>query len=433
MVLDEAHVSRNGTTFPRGFARDDVQFDLVRAGDLVTLHYGKSLIERERTAGSVPVYGTNGCCGWNDKALGAGPTVILGRKGMGPLGVEWCEGPFWVIDTAYYVTPNGSTIDLYYFYYLIKYIGLNHLKDGTSNPSLSRETFYAQLLPLPTFEEQRKIAGVFRSLDDKIDLNRRMNETLEAIARTLFKSWFVDFDPVRAKMEGRQPAGMDAETAALFPDSFKDSPLGPIPNGWSDAPFLQVAELISGGTPSTSEPAYWGGGIPWASAKDVSQCADAFLIVTDRTISDAGLSNSATKIVPKFTTVVVARGATTGRFAMFGRDIAMNQTCYGLRSRDGQHFYFNCLFHDLVGELVHAAHGSVFDTITTTTFEQSRVAIPPLPIRQAFERCVESLFLKILLNVDESGTLAALRDALLPKLLSGEIRVNDAEPTIEEI
>ncbi len=165
---------------------------------------------------------------------------------MGPLGVEWCNGPFWVIDTAYYVTKNRRDLDLKYFYYLIKYVGLNHLKDGTSNPSLSRDTFNSQLLPLPTPGEQKLIAGVLGSLDDKIDLNRRMNETLEAMARGLIKSWFVDFDPVRAKMEGRQPVGIDAETAHLFPESFEESLLGLIPSGWRPCSWGDVITLEYG-------------------------------------------------------------------------------------------------------------------------------------------------------------------------------------------
>src|SRR5262249_43553077 len=149
---------------------------------------------------------------------------------------------------------------------------------------------------LPPLPQQRTISRLLGTLDDKIELNRRMNETLEAMARKLFKSWFVDFDPVRAKAEGRQPPGLDAATAALFPASCEDSPLGPIPAGWRVGPILDQASLISGGTPDTGEPEYWDGRIPWASAKDVSQCGEAFLTVTERCITQAGLDNSSTKI-----------------------------------------------------------------------------------------------------------------------------------------
>ena len=111
-------------------------------------------------------------------------------------------------------------VNLKYAYFLIKFVGLNHLKDGTSNPTLSRDAFGAQALPLPPLAEQRAIAHILGTLDDKIELNRRMNETLEAMARALFKSWFVDFDPVRAKAEGRDP-GLPKPLADLFPDSLR--------------------------------------------------------------------------------------------------------------------------------------------------------------------------------------------------------------------
>jgi len=107
-----------------------------------------------------------------------------------------------------------------------------------------------------------------------------MNATLEAMARALFQSWFVDFDPVRAKLDGRKPDGLDKATKALFPAAFQDSPLGPIPNRWDVGSILRQADLLSGGTPKTDVPTYWDGDIPWASAKDVSQCGEAFLSTT---------------------------------------------------------------------------------------------------------------------------------------------------------
>ena len=146
--------------------------------------------------------------------------------------MEWSDDDYWVIDTAYSLAPLRSDVDLKYAYFLIKFIGLNHLKDGTSNPTLSRDTFGAQAFPLPPLVVQRTIARILGTLDDKIELNHRMNETLEAMARALFKSWFVDFDPVRAKAEGRDP-GLPNPFANLFPDSFEDSELGEIPTGWS--------------------------------------------------------------------------------------------------------------------------------------------------------------------------------------------------------
>ncbi len=259
-----------------------------------------------------------------------------------------------------------------------------------------------------------------------------MNETLEAIAQALFKSWFVDFDPVRAKAEGRDP-DLPKHLADLFPDSFVDSELGKIPKEWRVDSILNRANLLSGGTPKTDRQEYWDGDVAWASAKDVSQCGETFLITTERTITKLGLEESATQLIPAFCTVVVARGATTGRMVLFGREMAMNQTCYALASSTDTPFALYCQLRDEMDGLVHQAHGSVFDTITTSTFASSKVVLLSVAVTQAFERVVTPLFRRILINTDESRTLASLRDTLLPKLISGELRVKDAERVVKEV
>jgi len=295
---------------------------------------------------------------------------------------------------------------------------------GTTHQTIYFPEVKAFHIALPPPREQREIADVLGGLDDKIELNRRMSETLESMARALFKSWFVDFDPVRAKEKGR-PTALSNGVSGLFPCSFEKSELGPIPGGWNVGSLLSEADLLSGGTPKTDRPDYWGGGIPWASAKDVSQASDSFLLETERTITEAGLSTSATQIIPSSATVVVARGATTGRMVLLGREMAMNQTCYALVSKTGHPFTLNCALRHRIGDLVHAAHGSVFDTITTSTFRNTPFLLPPRPLLDSFEGAVAPLFLRALSSVEESRTLSALRDALLPRLISGAVRVRD--------
>jgi type I restriction enzyme S subunit len=249
------------------------------------------------------------------------------------------------------------------------------------------------VIPLPPVSEQQSIGRILGALDDKIELNRRMNETLEALAQSLFKSWFVD--------------------------TTKDG----LPKGWSIGSILSHAKLLSGGTPKTDRQEYWDGDILWASAKDVSQCGQTFLVSTERSITKKGLDESATQMIPAFCTVVVARGATTGRMVMFGREMAMNQTCYALLSTTGTPFALYCQLRHEIDNLVHTAHGSVFDTITTSTFASSRVVLPPKQMLEEFERTVSPIFRRTLVNIQESRTLAALRDALLPKLSSGQVRL----------
>ena len=294
---------------------------------------------------------------------------------------------------------------------------------GATMPNLNTTIMSAVPFALPPLAEQKAIASILGALDDKIELNRRMNSTLEGMARALFQSWFVDFDPVRAKLDGRKPEGMDKATAALFPDAFQDSSIGPVPKGWEADSILRQADLLSGGTPKTDVPAYWHGNVQWASAKDVSQCGEAFLVSTERTITKQGVEESSTKIIPTNATVVVARGATTGRLTMFGHAMAMNQTCYGLHSKVGAPFALYCNARHFIERLVQGGHGSIFDTITTSTFEATDVLLAPKEILLDYDKQVTPLFHQVHINLHQSRTLATLRDTLLPKLLSGELSV----------
>jgi type I restriction enzyme S subunit len=328
--------------------------------------------------------------------------------------------------------PRAPDIPLDYLYWLLRtpqYRGYcrSHAT-GTTNLGLAREDFLAFPVPEPT-RSQLRIVNTLTTLDDKIELNRRMNETLEAMARALFKSWFVDFDPVRRKAEARD-SDLPNPLADLFPDSFEDSDLGEIPSGWQVGPILDHAQLMSGGTPKTDRPEYWDGSIEWASAKDVSQSNGSFLVETERTITERGLDESATQMVPAFCSVVVARGATTGRMVLFGRDMAMNQTCYALATTTETPFALYCRLREEIDALVHAAHGSVFDTITTSTFASSRIVLPPKSVLKAFEGRAAPVFHRVLRNTQESLTLAALRETLLPKLISSELQVEDADKFI---
>jgi type I restriction enzyme S subunit len=195
-------------------------------GHLAVLEYGKALRAYGDTRGFACVFGTNGPIGWHSEALWNGPGVIVGRKGA-YRGVHYSDGPYWVIDTAYSLRPKKS-LNLRWAYYQLKSVDLNSVDDGSPIPSTTRPAFYALPVKLPSRAEQDRIADLLSALDDKIALNRRMAETLEAMARALFKSWFIDFDPVRAKTEGR-PTGLPDDLAALFPDRLSDDGL---PVGW---------------------------------------------------------------------------------------------------------------------------------------------------------------------------------------------------------
>lgn len=326
-------------------------------------------------------------------------------------------------------------------YLLLSPIGQERLSSyatGTTVEGISQKSLRKLRLPVPPIGQQRQIAELLGSLDDKIELNRQMNETLETMAQAIYYDWFVDFGPTRRKIDGASDpveimGGLvtDAERAQqladLFPATFGDNGL---PEGWNRKPLLDEAQLISGGTPKTDRQEYWDGGIAWASAKDVSQCGETYLLTTERTISEAGLENSSTKLVPQFSTAVVARGATTGRLCMFGEVMTMNQTCYALSSRSKRPFLLNNMFKALVDSLVQAAHGSVFDTITTKTLATANV-LEAERASAAFEEIATPFYRTIENNARQCRTLAQTRDLLLPKLMSSEIRLREAEERLE--
>jgi len=211
-------------------------------GDVVELQYGKSLKKDKRQGGPTRVYGSNGPIGWTDhKPQQTGPCVILGRKGA-YRGVEYWDGPVWVIDTAYRVVPKKDTIDMRWLYYAVKAYGLGEIDDGSPIPSTTRAAVYIRDVFIPPLAEQKRIAHILGSFDDKIELNRKMNETLEAMAQALFKDWFVDFGPTRAKMEGKEPY-LAPEIWELFPDKLGDDG---VPEGWRERRLDEFFPVITG-------------------------------------------------------------------------------------------------------------------------------------------------------------------------------------------
>jgi len=286
-------------------------------------------------------------------------------------------------------------------------------------------------IPIPPKGERDEIARVISTLDDRIDLLRETNATLEAIAQALFKSWFVDFDPVRAKSEGREPEGLDPETAALFPDGFEESELGLVPRGWKRLSFTSTVDVIGGGTPKTSVLDYWGGDIPWFSVVDAPASSDVFVIDTEKHITELGLRNSSTNVLPVGTTIISARG-TVGRLALVGRAMAMNQSCYGLRGKADDAYFTYFSTYRLVETLKQRTHGSVFDTITRDTLAGVALVYPQASLIQAFEAALSPLMERSKENQRQAETLASLRDRLLPRLISGQLRLPEAIEAVED-
>lgn len=226
-------------------------------GDVVRLQRGHDLPEQARLPGAVPVMGSFGITGWHSVARTKGPGVTVGRSGAAVGVVSYVEGDYWPLNTCLYVTDFQGNDPRFCFYWL-KTLELARFNSGSAQPSLNRNYIYGMPVRIPDPNEQHAIAHVLGTLDDKIELNRRMNETLEAMARALFKAWFVDFEPVRAKIEGRWKRGhslpgLPARLYDLFPNRLVDSELGKMPEGWRPGKLSELCITQYGFTASATE------------------------------------------------------------------------------------------------------------------------------------------------------------------------------------
>jgi type I restriction enzyme, S subunit len=329
------------------------------------------------------------------------------------------------------LTPDPAKADSLFLYYLFSSPDLqDRIKNeaiGSSVPGFNLGQLRAMRLVIPEPDEQRAIAHILGTLDDKIELNRRMNETLEAMARALFKSWFVDFDPVRAKAEGRDP-GLPQHLANLFPDSFVDSELGEIPRGWKVKTIGDLADVVGGSTPSTKEPAYWEDGAhAWATPKDLSALSVPVLLDTERRITDAGLAQISSGLLPKGTVLLSSR-APIGYLAVAEVPVAINQGFIAMKPKAGTSNLFLLLWASVAhDEIVSRANGSTFLEISKTNFRPIPTVMPLADVMLKFEQMALPFYERIVECARESRTLAALRDKLIPKLISGELRVKQAE------
>ncbi len=351
------------------------------------------------------------------KILKKGQIIISARGTVGELAVLGRDMAF--NQSCYGLNAKSDICSNEYLYYLLK-LKITELKKnahGAVFDTITRNTFETISALIPDLPTQTAIAEILSSLDDKIELNNRINAELEALAQALFKRWFVDFDFPNENGQPYKSSG----------GKMVESELGEIPEGWEVKKLSQIINIIGGGTPKRSVPEYWDGDINWFSIQDVPAASKVFVIETKEKISLDGLNNSSTKILPVGTTIITARG-TVGKLALVASPMAMNQSCYGIVGINGIGRFFNYLNLSLaVAELKRNTHGAVFDTITTTTFESIKTIIPDLFIIDFFESVISPTFYMFEKNARENIELTQLRDSLLPKLISGELNLNTYE------
>ena len=330
------------------------------------------------------------------------------------------------------IRGRDGVTDNDFVYYLTRWDGvrgyaISQMTGSSGRQRVPTEALASLEVMIPLLPEQRGIAHILGTLDDKIELNRRMNETLEAMARALFKSWFVDFDPVRAKAEGCDP-GLPKPIADLFPDRLVASELGGIPQGWVVKAIGELAAVVGGSTPSTKDPRYWNDGAHhWATPKDLSGLSVPVLLDTERCITDAGLSQISSGLLPKGTVLLSSR-APIGYLAVAEVPVAINQGFIAMKPKNDVSNIFLLLWASIAHEdIISRANGSTFLEISKANFRPITLVAPTTAVMKAFDAQVRPLYHRIVECAHESRTLAALRNALLPKLISGEIRIKNVE------
>lgn len=345
----------------------------------------------------------------------------------------WWRGPEgWLNQHIFRVTPDPS-IDTTFFYYLLRYlkpnfVGIARNKQTTGLGHVTKQDLENIEAALPPLSEQRAIAHILGTLDDKIELNRRMNETLEEMARALFKSWFIDFDPVRAKMEGRDP-GLPKHLADLFPDRLMDSELGPIPEGWEVKALNYCADLNPESWSRKNYPerveyvdlanTKWGviGAIQYYLWKDAPSRAKRVLRFGDTIVGTVRPGN--------------------GSYSFVGHEGLTGSTGFAvlrpILPRYREFVYLSATSAKNIERLAHRADGAAYPAVRPNVVAETRVVTPSVDtdVLDFFSMTVAPIINRMESNKTESRTLAALRDTLLPRLVSGELRLKTPDQVLE--
>jgi type I restriction enzyme S subunit len=314
--------------------------------------------------------------------------------------------------------------DTLFVYYLardpdFRNYAIQHMEGSTGRQRVPASAIVRLTIDLPPLPEQKAIASILGALDDKIELNRKMNETLEAMARAIFKSWFVNFDPI---------PGLDPHK------EWQDSPLGRIPKGWRVSSIGDEVKVVGGSTPSTKEPTFWEGGtFCWATPKDLASLASPVLLETERLITEKGLQQISSGLLPKGTVLLSSR-APIGYLAISEVSVAINQGFIAMIcDQELPNHYVLHWAKENMDSIEVRANGTTFLEVSKRNFRPIPITVPPSHVLQVFNQQAEGLYQRIVNNLKESRTLSAIRDTLLPRLLSGEIRVKVAERFVEEV
>ncbi|WP_081933562.1 restriction endonuclease subunit S [Massilia sp. 9096] len=395
-----------------------------KLGDFIELKRGYDLPQAKRLKGSVPLVSSSGISDEHNVAMVKGPGVITGRYGT--IGqVFYVEDDFWPLNTTLYVRDFKGNHPKFIQYFL-RTIDFQAYSDKAAVPGINRNHLHEALVVMPSLTEQENIAQFLGALDDRISLLGEINTTLESIAQALFKSWFVDFDPVHAKVEGRVPEGMDEATAALFPDGFAESEVGQVPQEWSVVSLSTLMDIAGGTQPPANE--------------FIGNMRDGYVRLIQIRDYETDAHLTYVPLTPKLKTtsredVMIARyGASVGRicWGLEGAyNVALVRVVCELQAREFLRTYLmSNVFQARLAALSGRSAQAGFNKGDIASF---KLVSPTKELLAAYHRAVWPMRETILHNRQRVGILCTLRDTLLPRLISGQLRISEAEAQIDAL
>jgi type I restriction enzyme, S subunit len=365
--------------------------------------------------------------GHHREPLYLGPMIVLARIGANAGALRYSNEPAWINNNASALIPDLA-VNPRWLYYKLLSMSLDQYRAGTSQPFIALDALMSATVDIPDRNTQNLIADALSALDDKIELNRRMNTTLEAMARALFQSWFVDFDPVHAKAEGRQPVGMGAETTALFPDSFEDSVLGPIPKGWEVTSLGNMIGLLNGFAFKSQD--WMECGVPVVKIGSVKP---GYIDLDEGSFVSEEVAYEASRFALQVGDILIGMTGYVGEVGiMYDLDVSplLNQRVgkFEFNQKNGwtREVCYPLLRHPRFKKfVVDRSVGSAQANVSSSAILEFPVVHPAEQLVRAFDEVITPLVRKLIANYQEIDQCRRNRDTLLPKLLSGELRIGD--------
>ena len=403
-----------------------------KLADLATFKYGDFLAKTTLNDSGFPVFSGYKVVGYLPTYQYYDQQLLIVCRGEGGTGdVKMSPPTCSITNLSIVIFPNEEIVNQKFLYWALRASDTHRLRSGSAQAQIviGALKLFTVNVP-PKMVEQLNIAEILDTLDDRIALLRETNSTLEAIAQALFKSWFVDFDPVRAKQEGREPEGMDSNTAALFPDSFKESELGLVPKGWQILPLGEAVESVGGGTPNTKEVSFWEPAeFVWTTPKDLSGLQSPVLLKTERLLSAKGVLNVSSGLLPVGTLLLSSR-APIGYLAIAQIPLSINQGYIAMLPNSKLPPLYMLFWCKQNMEIIKShSNGSTFMEISKKAFRPIKVLVPSVSVLNSYLDVVKPVFERLVENEKQVQTLTSIRDTLLPRLITGQLRL----PVIEDI